>query len=187
MARLVELIRLLEAYDAPEEERNARSDMLALARGPNDPFARDHFTPGHFTASGFVVSPDGERLLLIHHRRLDRWVQPGGHIDPTGEHVIDAAVREVEEETGVGDLVVVRDGLFDLDVHDVPSAGVEPAHAHFDIRFLFQARSTELTAAPEVRDAAWVPLDGVAAITTDPSVVRAVDKLRERGSSPVER
>lgn len=156
--------------------------MLELARGPDDPFARDLFTPGHFTASGFVVSPDGLRLLLIHHRRLDLWVQPGGHIDPTGEHVIDAAAREVEEETGIGDLAVLHEGLFDVDVHDVPAAGVEPAHAHFDLRFLFRAGSVELTAAPEVHDAAWVPFEEVAAMTTDPSVVRAVDKLRDTSS-----
>ena len=73
---------------------------LDLARS-SDPTDRDRFVPGHFTASGFVVSPDGSSLLLIHHRRLDRWLQPGGHIDPEDASPIAAAAREVTEETGV--------------------------------------------------------------------------------------
>jgi 8-oxo-dGTP pyrophosphatase MutT (NUDIX family) len=177
MSRLDELIRLLEAYEPPAEELVARRDMLALAHTRGDVFSRDVFEPGHFTASGFVVSPDGESLLLVHHRRLDRWLQPGGHIDPTGERVIEASMREVEEETGIGELTVVGGGIFDIDVHQVPAYGKEPGHAHFDVRFLFQAADADVVAADEVHDAAWVPLVDVADRTTDRSVLRAVEKL----------
>ena len=180
MPRLVELVAMLEAYDAPDEELVARRDMLALARRPGDVFSRHGYDPGHFTASGFVLSPDGESLLMVHHRRLERWLQPGGHIDPTGERVVDASMREIEEETGVAMLTQMVDGIFDLDIHEVPAAKGEPAHVHFDVRFLFRAGSTELVAAEEVHDAAWVRLSDVATVTIDRSVLRAVEKLTAR-------
>jgi len=177
MPRLDELIALLEAYVAPDEERAAKRAMLDYARTDGDVFSRDVYEPGHFTASGFVLSPGGESLLLVHHRRLNRWLQPGGHVDPTGERVIEASMREIEEETGIGELTHVGRGIFDIDVHEVPAYGKEPAHAHFDVRFLFRAADTDVVAADEVHDAAWVRLDAVAARTADRSVLRAVDKL----------
>ena len=180
MPRLVELVEMLEAYEPPDEEALARRDMLAMARRPGDVFSRYEYDPGHFTASGFVLSPDGGSLLMIHHRRLDRWLQPGGHIDPTGERVIEASMREIEEETGVAGLTQIADGIFDLDVHEVPAAKGEPAHLHLDVRFLFASADTDLVPADEVHDAAWVPLDEVADITGDRSVLRAVEKLTLR-------
>jgi 8-oxo-dGTP pyrophosphatase MutT (NUDIX family) len=151
--------------------------MLTLAKGADDPFSRELFAPGHFTASGFVLSPDGTALLMVHHRRLERWLQPGGHIDPTGESVIEASRREIEEETGVADLRSIHRGIFDIDVHDIPPKNEEPAHLHFDVRFLFAATDDTIVADDEVHDAAWVPLNEVAQRTHDASVLRAVTKL----------
>jgi 8-oxo-dGTP pyrophosphatase MutT (NUDIX family) len=178
MSRLRELIDLLEAYAPPPEEAGARRDMLALTTAVDDPFSRHLFDPGHFTASGFVRSMDRRSLLMVHHKRLDRWLQPGGHIDPTGEHVVEASMREIEEETGIGALELVGGGIFDLDVHPVPAKNEEPPHLHFDVRFLFNAAADVIEADDEVHDAAWVPLDTVHEVTTDRSVLRAVEKLR---------
>ena len=70
------------------------------------------------------------------------------------------------------------DGVFDLDVHAIPGRHDEPPHSHFDIRFLFRAKSAVLEGPDEVRDVRWVPLDAVADLTDDASVLRVVEKLR---------
>ena len=143
-----------------------------------DPTNRDRFDPGHFTASGFVVSPNGASLLLIHHRRLDRWLQPGGHIDPEDSSPIFAAAREVEEETGVVTESVLS-GLIDLDIHRIPPRDPEPAHEHFDLRFAFRALDGDLTADDEVGDAVWVRWADITSYDVDESVLRGAAALRE--------
>ena len=74
------------APEAPEpddaDEQRYRLEMLDLAAVAHDPFDRLQYEPGHFTASGFVIHPAGDRVLLIHHAKIGAWLQPGGHIDP---------------------------------------------------------------------------------------------------------
>ena len=149
---------------------------LELARS-EDPTDRDRFEPGHFTASGFVVSPDGSSLLLIHHRRLDRWLQPGGHIDPEDTSPIAAAAREVLEETGVA-VEPILGNLIDLDIHPIPPRAPEPAHEHFDLRFAFRALGETLVADDEVHDVKWVPWGDLNTYAVDESVARATTILR---------
>jgi 8-oxo-dGTP pyrophosphatase MutT (NUDIX family) len=153
---------------------------LELARS-GDSTDRDRFSPGHFTASGFVVSPDGSSLLLIHHRRLDRWLQPGGHIDPGDTSPIAAAAREVAEETGVAVEPILSD-LIDLDIHPIPPRAPEPAHEHFDLRFAFRALDETIVVDDEVRDAIWVSWDDLDAYAVDASVTRATAALRRECS-----
>lgn len=166
-----------------EQERAHLAAMQALLDAPGDPCARDHFEPGHFTASAFVLSPDGERVLLIHHGKLHRWLQPGGHLDPTDPDVVAAAVREVAEETGLEEVVLAPGfpELLDVDVHEIPPnpRRGEPAHRHFDLRVLLWATSEVLTAGSDAHDARWVPLSEVADWETDASVLRAVERLQD--------
>ncbi len=149
---------------------------LDLARLP-DPTDRDCFEPGHFTASGFVISPDREALLLIHHRRLDRWLQPGGHIDPEDASPIAAAIREVAEETGV-ETAPIMDSLIDLDIHPIPQRAPEPEHEHFDLRFALRALGDRLVADDEVYDARWVPWAEIGSYDVDQSGLRGALALR---------
>jgi 8-oxo-dGTP pyrophosphatase MutT (NUDIX family) len=142
-----------------------------------DPTNRDRFDPGHFTASGFVVSPDGSALLLVHHRRLDRWLQPGGHIDPEDVSPIAAAAREVLEETGIA-TEPIRPDLIDLDIHPIPPRAPEPSHEHFDLRFAFRALDVDVIADEEVNDAAWVRWSQIGAYAVDDSVIRGAGGLR---------
>lgn len=163
--------------DAGEQGFVAR--MLELTRA-EAACARSHFEPGHFTASAFVLSPNLSELILIHHRKLGIWVQPGGHIDATDPDLESAARREVAEEVGLHELrpLTTSHALFDIDIHAIPARKDEPRHEHFDVRFAFVASTRDFERSEEVADARWVPLDNVRAITTDPSVLRAVDKLR---------
>lgn len=175
------LLALLEAYHPSPEEVRFHSEMIVLASRATETCSRDHFEPGHFTASGFVLSPDGESLLLVHHRRLGRWLQPGGHIDPDDSDPIAAAAREVREETAVELFEPLPTELFDIDVHPIPAAKGEPEHAHFDLRFLFVAADDRFHADDEVLAAAWVPVREIAAGWEDGSVQRAAARIAATG------
>jgi 8-oxo-dGTP pyrophosphatase MutT (NUDIX family) len=177
-AALEALLRAHAPYDLDEQQH--LEQMLGLLTMSGDPFSRGHFEPGHFTASGFVLSPDGEQLLVIHHRKLDRWLQPGGHFEPGDDDLIAATRRELREEVGLEDLPLQVAGIFDLDVHQIPAHRDEPAHRHFDVRLLFRAPRLELRATSEVKAARFVPLTEIDAAQSDRSVMRAVDKLRRR-------
>lgn len=145
-------------HDCEEAEIAARFGVLL---GQPRCYWRDCF-PAHFTASAWLVSADGARVLLMHHRKLDRWLQPGGHADGDSD-LPRVAAREAMEETGLND-VVVQDELFDLDAHEIPARGNEPAHCHFDVRFVVTATGSEHFAANhESRAMVWRAIDEVAA------------------------
>ena len=107
--------------------------ILLLLDCAADPFLRSHFTPGHITCTGFVLAPDGERILIVHHRRLDRWLLPGGHVEAEDVEIWDAARREVIEETGAELVPDTAPRLVSMDVHGIPSNGREPYHLHQDV------------------------------------------------------
>lgn len=182
----IEALRALLTVHAPacEEEAAYLSRMMALLESPGDPFSRGHYEPGHFTASGFVLSPDGGSVLLVLHRKLNRWLQPGGHIDPGDADLFAGACREVAEETGLTGLKPADgfNGIYDLDIHPIPARTAEPAHGHFDVRFLLRASATDITRNDETHDAEWVPLDALAQRMHDPAEARVIRKLRGLGS-----
>ncbi len=171
-------LQQLRPADAEEARYVAR--MLELAASPSA-CARDSFQPGHFTASAFVLSPDQRELILIHHKKLGIWVQPGGHVDADDADLEAAARREVAEEVGLAALRSFGESgaLFDVDIHVIPARKSDPAHEHFDVRFAFVSATRSFVRSEEVADVRWVPLTDVAYVTSDRSVLRAVEKLRE--------
>jgi 8-oxo-dGTP pyrophosphatase MutT (NUDIX family) len=131
---------------------------------------------GHLTASAWIVDEAQTHALLVHHKKLDQWLQPGGHIDDDDLRVFDAARREAHEETGIGDFAiesVSTPPIFDVDVHEIPARGEEPAHFHYDIRYRFTAlnRATTLNAA-EANTLRWFPITQIAADETIDESVR---------------
>jgi 8-oxo-dGTP pyrophosphatase MutT (NUDIX family) len=182
---------------------DARDSVLALLRTHGtrvqDPheaemtaatlaFVRDHAdclqrncVPGHLTGSAWIVSPDRRRTLLLHHGKLDKWLQPGGHADGDGD-LAAVAVREAREESGLGRLRLVAPEIFDLDRHWIPPRRTDPGHFHYDLRFLLEADPDEpLTVSAESRELAWVELDRVAALNPEESLARMVRKTRAAG------
>ncbi|MCP3978478.1 MAG: NUDIX domain-containing protein [bacterium] len=157
--------------------------MLDLADRGGDPLARDHFAPGHFTASAFVLCPARADVMLIHHAKLDRWLQPGGHVEPGDADPAAAALREAVEETGLEEtgLAPLGSGLFDVDIHTIPARRDEPEHLHFDLRFAFGARSRAHSRGAEVRDTRWIPLAALVRADGEAAMLRARDKLRALG------
>ena len=160
------------------ERRDARRVFDLLDAAGERAFDRDHFAPGHITASAFVLSPDGGSLLLIEHAKLGRWLQPGGHVDPADESPFHAALRELREETGIVDATGDA-AIFDVDVHPIPanSRKAEPPHEHFDVRFLLRSTIIGLRAGDDALAARWVPLAAMNSATEDASVRRAAAKL----------
>jgi len=157
-------------------EQGFQRRMLQLLTTPS-PTSRRQFLPGHLTASGFVLSPEGDAVLLIFHKKLGIWVQPGGHVEPSDEDLAAAARREVAEEVGLVLPAATDATVFDLDIHAIPARKDEPAHEHFDVRFCFQSSSRDITTSDEVVDARWAPLARIDQLTTDESVLRAARKL----------
>jgi len=117
---------------------------------------------GHLTGSAWLVSADGERVLLTHHRKLDRWLQLGGHADGDAD-LARVALREAEEESGLADLVV-ETAIFDLDRHEIPARGDLPAHWHYDVRYVVWANGGEdFSVSEESHALAWRRIDALAA------------------------
>lgn len=173
-----EQLRGYQPVDATEAGFVSRMIQLSRAEAACE---REHFDPGHFTASAFVLSPDQRDVVLIHHKKLGIWVQPGGHVEATDVDLMSAAQREVLEEVGLGELELLRGDaspLFDVDIHLIPARKTDPAHEHFDVRFAFTAKTRDLVHSEEVADLRWVPLAEIETLATDDSVLRAARKLR---------
>ena len=128
------------------------AEVLAFLDRHPDPFDR-RILEGHLTASAVVVSAAGDRVLLLHHRKLGRWLQPGGHAEPGEGDAERIALREAWEETGIPGLVLHPSAPrpLDVDVHPIPARGDEPAHRHLDLRYLVVAPRTGCRASPPRR------------------------------------
>jgi 8-oxo-dGTP pyrophosphatase MutT (NUDIX family) len=137
---------------------------------------------GHVTGSAWVVSPDRKQVVLIHHRKLDRWFQPGGHADGDSD-VARVALKEAQEETGLTDLRLVGpDGkpapIFDVDVHEIPARKDVPAHLHYDIRFLVEADPKKVFVQnEETQDIQWISLTKIEYYTGEESIARMIRKM----------
>lgn len=139
-------------------------------------FFRRTLTIGHVTGSAWIITPARSHALLLHHRKLDRWLQPGGHIEQESD-VLTSALREAREETGIDNLRVLDHTLFDLDIHTIPANHKEAEHQHYDIRYIFEADFDATPAASdESNDVRWFRLDEIAAMNNDPSIRRMVEK-----------
>jgi len=179
-----DLVALLEAH-APEDEKERadRARMIAWARSLADPLSRAQ-PEAHFTGSAVVVDPAGERVCLVHHARLRRWLQPGGHAEPAdGGSMLQTALREAREETGC-DVQVLPAAPFpiDVDVHEIPARPGEPAHFHLDVRAVLVATNPEaLEHDPnESFGAQWVTWSEALERASDPALRRLLDKARRQ-------
>ncbi len=173
------ILSLIQSYSlkVPDEERSLQRLYKFVSSNPRC-FERELLS-GHITGSAWIVDKGFEKTLLTHHRKLDRWLQPGGHADGVA-NVAEVALREAREESGLSDLVLVSFEMFDIDVHLIPAGMKEPAHYHFDCRFLICCNGDEsYTVSNESNDLAWVPLADIRQYTDEESILRMVNKTVE--------
>ena len=173
------LLAGLDLSESPEEAP-LRERMLALVDSTPDCFFRSSF-PAHFTGSALVLSADGKLALLNHHKKLDRWMQFGGHCDGD-EDILRVARREALEESGIADLCVVSGVPFDLDIHEIPArpAQDEPAHFHFDVRFLLKAPpGARFAVSEESIELRWFTLEEMLALPMSSGMQRLAQKWKK--------
>lgn len=171
---------LLEAHrtTTPDEAQHLQS-ILDLLSGKHTAFDRTEYEPGHITASAFVIHPSQPAVALVNHRKIGRWLQPGGHVEPDDADIEAAARREVAEEIGAEDLS--NFGVVDVDVHVFPERGEQPQHLHLDVRMGFIARSERLIGGEESDGVRWAPFTEMRAM--DESLARAARRLEAMDSA----
>jgi 8-oxo-dGTP pyrophosphatase MutT (NUDIX family) len=148
-----------------------RDRTMAFLDGGDDWLAGDE---GHITASAVVLDAAGERTLLIYHRKLQRWLQPGGHVEVTDTDLIAAALREATEETGIEGLTIDPDPVH-LDLHWVGT------HYHYDVRFVVRTPpGAEPSVNADVDQFMWVTPGELGGVGTDDSVIGLVAAAIER-------
>lgn len=175
------LARYVRSGLADIEQEKSAALFESFLSAHADAFERS-CAPGHFTGSAWLVSGDGERVLLTHHRKLGLWLQPGGHADGD-PNLRGVALREAREETGLRGLRI-DPGIFDIDRHRIPARPGEPEHWHYDVRYIVRAGEDErFTVSEESHALAWRPVAEVAADPqADASVRRMADKWLARTS-----
>ncbi|PTY03130.1 NUDIX hydrolase [Opitutaceae bacterium EW11] len=133
---------------------------------------------GHLTGSAWIVDRARRKTLLTHHRKLEKWLQLGGHADGDID-LVNVALREAEEESGLTRLALVSPAIFDVDRHWIPERKGEPAHWHYDVRFLIEADPEEpLVTSYESKALAWVELDRIQELSSEESLLRMARKSR---------
>lgn len=167
---------LKKYHSSYSEETAFTKQFLTLLENPRC-FFRDHL-PGHITGSSWIVDESKKFVLLTHHAKLNRWLQPGGHADGD-EDVIAVATREAEEETGLKSIRLLSKEIFDIDIHPIPARKDFPHHDHYDIRFLFEVSKDEpFTITEESNDLKWIHIDDLSKVThNNISMMRMAEKV----------
>lgn len=169
------LTLLNDHHPADERERQMMTDAIDFIRSNPNCFERS-LLKGHVTGSAWIVNPERTHTLLIHHVKLNKWFQPGGHCDGDAD-VLGVAAKEANEETGL-DVTPVSREIFDIDVHTIPQQGGIPEHRHYDIRFLMEAKKAieVLPNNHETICVRWIELDRVAQFNATESILRMLRK-----------
>lgn len=184
------LLALLDEHIERVPEDHVRADHVRqFVRHHDDAFLRSNLE-GHVTASAWIIDPTRERFLLTHHKKLDRWLQLGGHADGETD-VRRAALSEAREESGIeGFSFVATAGRvlpLDVDVHAIPARKDEPRHLHHDIRFLLVADTDRVQVAEdESHGLRWFPHAELEAVTDEESMLRLGRRTIELLKGPLD-
>lgn len=171
------LIELLKAYEGIWGSSEVVAAFEKLILETPAPFSRSQF-PGHITASCFVISPTGERILLMQHRKLKKWLQMGGHCD--GEcDTRSVALREAQEEAGSSTIRLFKLEIIDLDIHRIPKSAQEPEHFHYDVRYvgLCEEPQSIQKAEAECTDLKWFSWEEAFQVAQETSMHRVFKKI----------
>ena len=169
---------LIENYIYTYPRERAPHDMLSFYKTERTVFSKSN-KKGHFTGSGWIVSPDKRKILMTHHKIINKWLQLGGHADGEGD-LLKVALRESIEESGFREFKVLNETIFDLDIHKIPKTDSETSHFHYDVRFLLEADPSKesIVVSDESYDVAWIPIEGVLELNPETSIRRMIEKTK---------
>jgi 8-oxo-dGTP pyrophosphatase MutT (NUDIX family) len=173
------LISLLTDYLQTYPQESATVDRyIEFVSNHSDCFERSQLA-GHVTGSAWLVNQAGTHVLLTNHRKLNRWLQLGGHADGH-TNALEVALKEATEESGIKNIHTLSTALFDVDIHEIPERKNEPAHFHYDARFALQVTDSDsFTVSDESHALAWVPINDLASHTDEVSMLRMADKWQQ--------
>jgi 8-oxo-dGTP pyrophosphatase MutT (NUDIX family) len=166
-----------------EQEAGSITATLAFLDGQTRFWQRDNYI-GHLTASAWVVNATRSHVLLAHHRKLNRWLQVGGHVEEGDGSLLEAALREAREECGIQAIAPLQTTIFDIGHHPINTAKEQP-HVHYDIRFLLVAQDMEFAVSEESYALGWFALDEVPTISDSAALHRMTRKLAGQSLSPL--
>ena len=173
------LKQLLKSYIQKNPYEVNAIKMLNFFNDHDGCFEKDNL-PGHFTGSAWVISPDKNKILMTHHKKLNMWLQLGGHADGEKDLKL-VAIKEAKEESGFNNFSILSEEIFDLDIHKIESMNEEPEHLHYDVRFLLEADPNEqnIIISEESHDVKWIHLDDVLEYNSEGSISRMVEKTKK--------
>ena len=173
------LKQLLKSYIQKNPYEVNAIKMLNFFDNHDGCFEKDNL-PGHFTGSAWVISPDKNKILMTHHKKLNMWLQLGGHADGEKDLKL-VAIKEAKEESGFNNFSILSEEIFDLDIHKIESMNEEPEHLHYDVRFLLEADPNEqnIIISEESHDVKWIHLDDVLEYNSEGSISRMVEKTKK--------
>lgn len=172
-------MELLKHYNPQtEQEKNFKGRMLRLYRDKSNLAFMRKSIEAHFTASAWIINPENREVLLIHHKKLNKWLQPGGHAD--GEVDLEKVARkEAREETSLHNLQLATSDVFDIDIHLIPEHKGIQEHYHYDVRFAYFCTCKDDTQInSESNSFQWIKIDQVKTLTKEPSILRMVKKTK---------
>ncbi|MGC0364921.1 8-oxo-dGTP pyrophosphatase MutT (NUDIX family) [Rhodococcus sp. 27YEA15] len=151
---------MLTEWSTPNAaDESLRHTMLAFLDSAPDGCLRRH-APGHVTASSLVLDESGRNVLLTLHPKVGRWIQLGGHCEPDDDTVIDAALREAREESGIANITIDA-ALLSAHTHPITCSLGVPTR-HLDLRFLVIAPDgSPIVRSEESTDLRWWPVDAL--------------------------
>jgi ADP-ribose pyrophosphatase YjhB (NUDIX family) len=172
------VIELLKKYITNDKnEIDFKNKMLQFIENETECFERSLLI-GHITASAFIINHQKSKTLLVKHAKLNRWLQPGGHCDGVSDVAL-VSLKETQEETGLTQLDIKQNQIFDIDIHTIPQRKEIPSHLHYDIRFLIIANELEsVKISDESTDIQWIKLSDVYKLNEEESIIRMVRKIQ---------
>ncbi len=161
------------------EEYETVQRFIDFVSSRSDCFERE-LSVGHVTGSAWVVNKECTHVLLTHHRKLNRWLQLGGHADGDS-NTLHVALREVEEESGLERIQPIGDEIFDVDIHRIPARGHEAEHFHYDVRYAVQSLGDDhYKVSDESHDLGWIEIRNLDRVTDEVSMLRMAEKWKRR-------
>ena len=175
------ILNLLNDYSAFDEtEHQMHQALTRFVREHDNCFDRS-LAKGHITGSAWLVDNKLEHVFFTHHKKLNRWFQPGGHSDGDA-NTLAVSMREASEESGIEDVFIqpVTNSIFDIDVHTIPANKKEAGHLHYDIRFLLETDIKHpLKISEESNEIAWIAIKDIPEYTQEDSIIRMINKMEK--------